>query len=370
MGGVLESGIPTPSPAQRDHEATAVRLAYSACVAQNDRVLGMVEAALDDFEELSASGAARRALRVATLLNDQPAVIWLRREDEELAQDELTLEFQSKVVTNLVMNDLRHLPREQAFGIVMSGFSAYYKRRRIDDSTIIAIPLQDIERHIELVEGEATRLVDYVPPGLYQKVMEARMTTNKERALLGRTKGAVHEYLLGVEKRMVFETAAGDIFARVKQRVDAAVSVASQEALDQFSSAYERLAAGDAEALSHALVSCRRILKSVADVVYPARNKPVTGPDGVERRLTDERYINRLLQFVSEQVGKHGSGEVLQANLNELGARLSAVDRLASKGVHTSVTIAEVEVCIVQTYMAIGEILRIGFDVPSAHLTD
>jgi hypothetical protein len=318
----------------------------------------MVEAMLDDYEDISASGAARRALRIATLLDDRPAVVWLRRESEELTPDELTVEYQSELLTSLVINDLGHLPRKQAFDIVMSGFGAYCKRRMIDDSTIIAIPLQDIERHVELVESEAARLVNHVPSGLYQKVMEARMTTNKERALLGRTKDAIHGYLLSVEKRMVFETAVGDIFARVKQRVDAAVSVVSQEALDQFSSAYERLTAGDAEALSHALLSCRRILKSVADVVYPARSKPVTGSDGIERKLTDERYINRLLQFVSEQAGKHGSGEVLQANLSELGARLSALDALASKGVHASVTVGEVEVCIVQTYLAIGEILR------------
>jgi hypothetical protein len=345
--------------------------AYSASVAQDDRILGMVEAALNDFDQLSASGAARRALRVATLLDDKPAAIWLRREGEELADDDLKPDVQAKVLADLVRNELAHLPRKQAFSIVVSDFAAYLGRRKIDGTSSILIALQDIERHITLVEGEAAQLVSQVPSSkVYQATMQARVTMNRQRALLGHTKDAIFEYLLGVEKRMVFETAAEDIFARVKQRVDAAVSVVSREALDQFSSAYERLAVGDAEALSHALLSCRRILKSVADVVYPARNEPVIAADGKERRLTDERYINRLLQFISEHVGRHGSGEVLQANLTMLGARLSAIDGLASKGVHASVTVAEVEVCIVQTYLAIGEIIGISFDISGTHSAD
>jgi hypothetical protein len=106
-------------------------------------------------------------------------------------------------------------------------------------------------------------------------------------------------------------------------------------------------------------LSCRRILKSVADAVYPASNEPVMA-NGKELKLTDDRYINRLLQFVSEHAGKQGTGGVLQANLTMLGARLSAIDKLASKGVHASVTMSEVEICIVQTYLVIGEIIEIA----------
>ena len=106
----------------------------------------------------------------------------------------------------------------------------------------------------------------------------------------------------------------------------------------------------------------------VVDVFVDELDLQKLGFDGVERKMTDDRYINRLLQFVSEQVGKHGSGGVLQANLGELGAKLSAIDGLANKGVHASVSTAEVEVCIVQTYLVIGEILRVHSDVPGAEI--
>jgi hypothetical protein len=320
----------------------------------------LVEAALDDFDQLSASSLARRALRIATLLDDKPALIWLRREEEDFAQDDFTDGTQERRLANLVTNDLGYLPKEEAFRIVLSDFHAYYNRRKgSGNDTVYVKPLRDIERHIELIETEAAQLNLLPILAGRARLLEVRATINSERAALDRVKNAIYDYLVRIEKRLAFESAAEGVFIRVKQRVDAAMPLVSEAAFNQFRSAYERLGAGDEEALSHALLSCRRILKSVADALYPARNDPIVCTDGKERKLTDERYINRLIQFAGERVGKHGAGEVLQASLVELGPKLSAIDGLASKGVHASVTVAEVEFCILQTYLVIGEIIQI-----------
>lgn len=325
----------------------------------NDRLLQIVENTLSNFDELTASAAARRALRIASLAKDKPAEIWLRREGQNMGQ-QFNPDVQATALARTATTELSYLPERQAFVILISDFRSYYERRRIGDSTIIPNPLEEIESHIELTESEAGRIVGSVPGNMaYAKVIEARVRVNEERAVLSRTKDAIFDYLLSVEKRLVFEATAEDIFARARQRVDANLSLVSREALDQFTSAQERLIAGDPEALSHALLSCRRILKSVADAVYPARNEPVVGADGKERSLTDDRYINRLLQFTAERMGKHGTGGILQASLSELGSRLSATDGLANKGVHSSVTTAEVEACIIQTYLIIGEIISV-----------
>ena len=130
------------------------------------------------------------------------------------------------------------------------------------------------------------------------------------------------------------------------------------DALAAFAAAVKRVQEGDAESLSHALTSCRRVLKAVADKVYPARSGEVTGVDGKARAMTDDKYLNRLNQAVAEALGKHGQGAVLQAVLQDFGKRLSALNDLASKGVHDSVTAAEVDICVIQTYLLVGDILR------------
>jgi hypothetical protein len=58
-------------------------------------------------------------------------------------------------------------------------------------------------------------------------------------------------------------------------------------------------------------------------------------------------------------VGKHENGGVDQATLEHLGARLHALNELASKGVHGEVEAYEVDTCVVQTYLVIADLLGI-----------
>jgi hypothetical protein len=38
---------------------------------------------------------------------------------------------------------------------------------------------------------------------------------------------------------------------------------------------------------------------------------------------------------------------------------MTVFDALASKGVHATVTAAEVDTCVIQTYLMVGEVLRL-----------
>lgn len=85
----------------------------------------------------------------------------------------------------------------------------------------------------------------------------------------------------------------------------------------------------------------------------------MTGLDGKSRVLNDAMFVNRLLQYVAETVGKHENGAVVQATLGDVDERLRALNELASKGVHADVTSYEVDTCVVQTYLVVADVLRI-----------
>lgn len=53
------------------------------------------------------------------------------------------------------------------------------------------------------------------------------------------------------------------------------------------------------------------------------------------------------------------NGAVVQAALEDVGARLGALNELASEGVHAEVTTYEVDTCVVQTYLVVADVLRI-----------
>jgi hypothetical protein len=128
--------------------------------------------------------------------------------------------------------------------------------------------------------------------------------------------------------------------------------------LAQFQAAYERSDKGDPEALSQALLSCRRIVKAIADVLYPATGETVKGADGKSREMTDDKYRNRLWQYVGEHAS-HSSRDLVLATVDELGRRLDLLDYRASRGVHATVDAADADQCILQTYLLMSDLLHL-----------
>ncbi|WP_100485020.1 hypothetical protein [Mycobacteroides abscessus] len=130
--------------------------------------------------------------------------------------------------------------------------------------------------------------------------------------------------------------------------------------MNKFVASQESLSSGTPEDYAHALTSSRRLIKALADALYPARVEEVEGIDGTPRSMSDDRYKNRLTEFVRSHVEGKRHKQVVVQILGDLYGRLNALDGLASKGVHDDVTQAEAELCVVWTYMLAGDIVRIA----------
>lgn len=96
------------------------------------------------------------------------------------------------------------------------------------------------------------------------------------------------------------------------------------------------------------------MLRSVADIVYPPSDKPIIDGHGHERDIGPAQYLNRLWQFYSESTEHPTASRVSHATLEDFGHRADRLNDLASKGVHDDVTTAEVDLCVIQTYLLAG----------------
>ncbi len=201
--------------------------------------------------------------------------------------------------------------------------------------------------------AEAERLSNV--HGRVQLVQRASM----DAEVLHRIRHRVFAYLCNVESRLTVVVATEQIFDAHRLRVDLVLRESATEVLEQFSVAYRRAVEGDAESRSHALTSCRRILKTVADLVCPATGEKVTSSDGRERQLTEDKYLIRILHFVSQADLGDSAGSSIGATLDDVGRRLDGVYQLSNKGVHAQTTIAEVQWCVIQTYLLAGEVLQL-----------
>ncbi|HEY5857854.1 MAG TPA: hypothetical protein VIW24_28420 [Aldersonia sp.] len=328
------------------------------------RVRRLVDQALDEFDSpgSTVSMLLRRCIRIATLRNDYRSLLWLQKES-------LNADTQRAESRRNSLQLQAHFDRDEWERLCKADFESYLDRRRVGEDAIDPRSVSELEENLKMIEANRDSLV--VPEGLapidlyYRSddIGKAKMTLT-ETALpiqqrLERIRQRLHVFLVETERQLEYGQINADIFERTRRSVDEHLAKVSPEALAGFISAYKRVREGDPESLSHALTSCRRVLKSVADAVYPATNKMITGSDGKERALTDDKYVNRLLQAVSETLGKHGQGEVLTAVIGDLAKRLASLNGLASKGVHDAVTADEVDTCVVQTYLLVGDVLKV-----------
>ncbi|WP_064870963.1 hypothetical protein [Mycolicibacterium setense] len=111
------------------------------------------------------------------------------------------------------------------------------------------------------------------------------------------------------------------------------------------------------------------MIKALADALYPAALEEVEGVDGSARTRSDDRYKNRLTEYVRTKVEGTPQRQAVVQIVGYLSSRLNALDGLANNGVRAEVTQAEAETCVVWTYMLAGDIVRIA-DGTSAPLID
>ena len=87
--------------------------------------------------------------------------------------------------------------------------------------------------------------------------------------------------------------------------------------------------AATTEDLALVSISCRRFLEGTANVLFPPQAQPRKGRD-----VGPEQYRNRLWAYVDDNLTGR-EGELLEAQLTDLGSRIDKLDALANKGLHS-----------------------------------
>ncbi|RLQ84943.1 hypothetical protein D9754_16530 [Planomicrobium sp. Y74] len=133
----------------------------------------------------------------------------------------------------------------------------------------------------------------------------------------------------------------------------------SPKSIQKFVSVYENLKSSNNEDWANAVHTCRRIIKEVADVLYPPSDELITLPSGKKIKVGEEQYINRLIQYIESKSDSGSFKAIVGSNLEFIGNRLDGIHNAANKGTHTEVTLEEAERYIIYTYLLIGDILSL-----------
>ncbi len=327
--------------------------------------------AIDD-PQVKLSTVIRMVIRVADLRNDFKNLTWLRLEMHSMTEkdqmkwreviDDVKPHFLPDMFTKNKLNWLKNYRVEREFHNLENNL----KPKEQPDITTLSVP--EIELRIETTES---LLQLAIPKGIsedaayleYKRTEKSRFdaafTVKEIKSVLERIRQRVYEFLNQIEKELSYGQVQSSIFEENRLFVDKKLSKLCPEAIRKFSSVYQRLKSADEEDWSQALTSCRRILKDFANVVYPPTHKPIKCSNGKKHVLGEDKYINRLWQFVYEKVGSETTKKVLKGQTDYLGERIDALYKLTNKGVHDQVNKFDVNQCVIYTYLLLGDLLRI-----------
>ncbi|UZX02479.1 hypothetical protein F8G81_07505 [Arthrobacter sp. CDRTa11] len=343
----------------------------------HDRVARLVSTALDNFDNPGKSLASlvRQAARIASLRQDFAAQYRFQIELLDVASGAAKTD---PTIDGINNNLITLLGVEDARKQVLTAYYGYERGRRMTGTeNINVISIAQIEANLAQLHSVYAEY-SVTDKGSSYYAHEAAIAADKQQAkllpmiqahseIVEHVRQDVHSYLLLTETNLHSGKPTSSVFERGLEYVRASLAERAPAALEKFSAAEASLAAGTPEDLSHALTSTRRMIKALADALYPATGETIVGVDKVERAMDDEAYRNRLIQFAKEKLGKRLQGKVMGDALASYGKRITNLDSMASKGVHSDVTAAEAEQCVIWSFMLAADLLRIA-DGTSADL--
>jgi hypothetical protein len=322
----------------------------------------VVDSLLNSLETHSEpiSQSLMKAKRLARLLRDLDAQAWLDFE-------------------------MRGYP--DPFKMSQIGYCAQYMRegRFNSDGSFKTASLPEMEAEIQGFERhmEAVRLPSSIsttqpqPQGLFglspmdSLVASVNLTLQGLRdsvvddvKVFAAMRSSLHSYAADCQISILLGDISRDIFENARAAVDSFIRSSCPKAAGQLLSVYERLADGDSEARAQCLTSCRRILLTVADAVFPVQDEEYRDRTGKRRKVGPEEYKNRLLAFLDQRLSSASSFAMIEGEMEHLATRLDSVYEKVSKGVHSDVSADEAELAVIHTYLFLAEVARVRSSKP------
>lgn len=179
---------------------------------------------------------------------------------------------------------------------------------------------------------------------------------------LASRRSMVYQYVLREYLELRYSNIAEDIFSKIQEKVNEKIGKYIPDSVKRFNAVYENLSSENSENWSNAVHSCRRILKDLADAIYPPTENIQKEKEGIEItiQLDEEHYINRIIEFIAQKSESKTFIKIVGSHLRFMKDRLNSILGGSHKGTHKDITDREeANRIVVYTYLLIGDILAL-----------
>lgn len=161
------------------------------------------------------------------------------------------------------------------------------------------------------------------------------------------------EYFTEIDTKLRFSGTVTSSFDLLKNAVDDRLLDLDPEIAEQLMLAFKSVSSDSKEEWSQALATCRRLLESLADKLYPPTDENING-----RTFKPNQYINRMWRFMDVSIESKSNKEMAKAHVDYLGSWMHSDYTLACKGVHAEVNQLEATKAVFHIYLMLADLLE------------
>lgn len=170
-------------------------------------------------------------------------------------------------------------------------------------------------------------------------------------AIKSKVLAQLHAFVAEIYYEKQFEKLSESIFDRYKESVDVLIAEHCGSVLEKIPSVMSRLVENDPESISQALATCRRIIDSFADSIFPPSEETIELGGNV-LTLGSNKHQNRINAYVARWTPSKSRRLKIRQNLSNTYERVSS-------GVHADVSAEEAQSLFLNTYLLLGEVLSL-----------
>ena len=304
-------------------------------ISKTEHIIQLSKEIIDDVElsKIDAQALLLKATRLARYVDNEEIRSWLRYEMQGYSrQNETSLKYMTKT------GRWTDKEKNEGYWIPLAQIEASVEAQKTKLS-LIRIPDTSGEK--------ATFVIDRVT----HQMNYATSNISKLGGITSRVVSLIHDFATNVYYQKTFDNIAESIFDNYKKEIDLLIAENSGDILDQIPSVINRLADGDKESISQSLLTCRRIIDSFADHLFPAKDESIN-IGGNELSLKKDKVQNRINAYIHLNCESESRKKKLRQNLTNLYERVST-------GVHSEVDTHEAKNLFFNTYLLLGEILSL-----------
>ena len=325
-----------------------------------EKALNACEKVLDGIEDatITTSSALLQCLKIARLLNDQDAILWLQYEYGGYPKNKNG--YIQEEAWNIAYKNGRGYFKEGKEYVFLELSSELEEKIAVQHRTVNNFTTQGASVSGEYAFGAMSNLTSSVTSSTSNIVSNIALCEKRLSIL----KSKYYDYALKKQIEISFGNVVSNIFYEYREQVDIYFSELSKNTILKLQAIEDKINSNNPELYSQALTTCRRLFENTAnelfDKYYPEyKEKKFKTKSGKEIDVSGDHYKNKLSAVIEKLENKSSAKTIVGSNIIYLLDWIDNLSDLQCKGVHSDITKQDAERCIIQTYICLGDILKL-----------